>query len=244
MAIRIDASGDYLRRTANLPNSNSFTMACWCYLVADRNAWSYVVAIENSTTNASAYYNIGWRSDTTFELSTHSGSIVLTDTVPGTWNFLALSRQPAGNIFVYHRTLAGVWQTGNRACLDFTPAVVWFGSDSYNEWVNCRLAAMKVWNVGLTAAEIEREAQTILPKRLNDLNFFAPGFPGASERLRDYSGNGYTLTAGGTLTDEDPPPISWGAPYIMTTPVTSTPPPAASLVPKNIARRMGHMLIR
>src|SRR5688572_27147122 len=38
MAVRIDAVGDYLQRTANLPSINSFTITGWCRVVADQGS--------------------------------------------------------------------------------------------------------------------------------------------------------------------------------------------------------------
>jgi hypothetical protein len=49
----------------------------------------------------------------------------------------------------------------------------------------------------------------ILPTRRPTLWATWPMLPGTSERLRDYSGNGRTLSTGGTLTEADAPPAIW-----------------------------------
>ena len=71
---------------------------------------------------------------------------------------------------------------------------------------------MKAWSVELTAAEIQQEMYTVRPRRLLNLYSWTPLLPGSAERLRDYGGLAYDWTAGGTLADEDGPPISWGGP--------------------------------
>lgn len=245
MAIRFDASGDYTRRTANLPTWADWTATCWYYHVANRSAWSFVMGMENALVNATAYEIIGLSNTNLFELSTQGGATLFgTQLVSGSWNFLALRRITSGNLYAFHMTTAGVWQTVNRANNSFTPAVVWFGSNSYDEWANGRLAAIKLWDAGLADQEIYNEALTIAPRRTANLNLFCPAFPGVTESVHDYSGNGRDLIPGGTLTDEDPPPISWGAPYAFVSAVTEPPPTTPSFVPKSIARRTSHMLVR
>jgi len=77
--------------------------------------------------------------------------------------------------------------------------------------LNGRVAYLKAWTAALSEAEILAEVNAIRPVRALNLYGFWPAFPGSGERIADYSGNGRSWTEGGTLTDEDPPPVSWGA---------------------------------
>jgi hypothetical protein len=214
MAVLIGASGDYLKRTANLPTSTAFTMACWFYYAAERSAWAYFMGLEDATSLSTKYNLIGFSNTNAFQIESNGGVSFATNPATSAWHFMALVGD-AVNLTGYHWTAAGVLQTASRANQTFTTALMSFGNDGYSEWVNCRLAAMKVWNAALTQAELELEMNSIRPVRFANLNLWAPGYPGATERIRDYSGNGYDLT-GGTLTDEDPPPVPWGAnPYFI-----------------------------
>jgi hypothetical protein len=73
-----------------------------------------------------------------------------------------------------------------------------------------RIAGIKLWNAALTLAEIQAEQWTIRPRRYANLVRWLPCLNGATERLKDYAGV-LNATAGGTLTDEDMPPVAWGA---------------------------------
>jgi hypothetical protein len=73
------------------------------------------------------------------------------------------------------------------------------------------VARLKAWGVALSAAELINEARTVLPRRIANLYAYWPARPGSAERVKDYSGNSRDWTATGTLTDEDDPPIGWGA---------------------------------
>lgn len=211
MAIRIDASGDYLRRTANLPSTSAFTATCWFYYVATRSAFAYFLGVDDAS---SAYILLGFDNANNLEIAYSSGATENNfAAAPATsaWHFMAL-RANGTNVKGFHRTLAGTWQTVTSSVTpSFTPTGMYFGSDGFDEWVNCRLAGIKVWDAALTDAEIENEAETLMPQRFANLNLWTPGFPGSGERTRDYSGNGRNLTEGGTLTDEDAPPIAYGA---------------------------------
>jgi hypothetical protein len=211
MAIRIDASGEYLRRTANLPTTGAWTACCWYYYTGDGYYWASVIALEGSTGN---YQLIQWDGANFTVQSTGSNVANLTAPTTGAWYFVALVSNGT-NLVAYKRTLAGVWDSQSiSAGSSFTPTTLTFGADLGDEYINGRLAGIKVWNAALTAAEIYQEAETLRPQRFANLNLFCPVFPG--ERTKDYSGNGYTLTEGGTPTDEDPPPVGWGARVLAT----------------------------
>jgi len=213
VAIRIDASGDYLRRTANLPTSSSFTACCWFYYVNTRSAYAFFIGLEDATSSASQYLLIGFEDTNAFHVAVNSGGAVPyfgSNPATSAWHFMAI-RANGTNVKGFHRTLAGTWQTVTSSTAPlFTPAMLTLGNDSWDEWTNCRLAGIKVWDAALTDAEIENEAETLTPQRFENINLWVPGFPGSGERTRDYSGNGRNLTEGGTLTDEDPPPVAWG----------------------------------
>ena len=224
MAVRTDASGDYLRRSANLPASTAFTMCGWVKIAAIRGGAAQYWGLENNASNASAWILMGYSNGGAFRITQTTGNTGFSSApTVGEWFFWALvgAGTGAGNARAY-------WGHANTSTLvvatssgaSFTPAIMTLANSSWLEWVNATWAATKVWDAALTADELERERWTYLPTRQADINLWSPHAPEATERLADYSGNGRTWTAGGTLADEDGPPISWGAqtwvlPYVV-----------------------------
>lgn len=218
MAVRIDASGDYLRRTTSLPSDTNFTITGWCYIVSHRTSeYRYFVGIENAASSSSAWKLMGWNggdNDLSIACDPIETQRFANSPGAGVWWFFAISCNESN-------TLTGYWRPADGSATHVSPtlatspqteAVLHLGADSWDEWCDVRLANVKVWDAVLTQAEIEAEQFTYRPRRLENLHAWWPLLPGATERLRDYSGNGKDLTAGGTLTDEDGPPLAWGAP--------------------------------
>ena len=74
-----------------------------------------------------------------------------------------------------------------------------------------RVYAAKAWDTALLAGQVEDEMYLVRPRYLFGVWGWWPCFPGINERYLDYSGNGRHWTESGSLSDEDPPPVSWGA---------------------------------
>ena len=204
MAIRFDAAGDYLIRSANLPGNDPFSCAFWAYISVDRNAPGVWVAISDGTfTN---YFLAGLSSAGDVLLIDAAGSTTNGSTLSvGTWYHVALTRN--GNTKKLY--LNGVLDITNTTATTFTSALLLVGSNTVN-FVNGRVAGLKVWEAELTLEEVLQEMHTIRPARFANLYGWWPMLPGSGERARDYSGNGRDFTETGSLVDEDPPPVSWG----------------------------------
>lgn len=215
MAVRIDASGDYLRRTTSLPSDTNSTIAGWAKLVSDRTGqWRYFCCIENATTSASAYRLMGWNSSNEFNVEDGSGSTAFSAAPSnGDWFYFALvcNGTTTNATTGYYIKLDGTVYTAAQSTTSaFTEAVVYLGSDSYDEWNNLSFAHVKIWDAVLTQAELQQEMWSIVPQRYTNLHLWTPLF--SHTDLVDYSGNGRNWTGGGTLTTEDGPPVSWGSP--------------------------------
>lgn len=217
MSTRIDASGDSIRRTAALPSDTLLTIMVLGYVVNDRAGnYRYFCGIENATTNASAYKVMGWSSANNFEVSSESGSgSFAAAPATGKWFWAAVSCGGTGA-----NSFNGYWRylspsdgttvyTASCTSTAFTEALMPLGSDSYAEWCDIRLSTAKVWDAVLTQAEIESEMNSVRPMRYTNLHLFSPLW--SATDILDYSGNGKNWTAGGTLSTEENPPISWGA---------------------------------
>lgn len=225
MAIIVNASGEYLRRTANLPSDSAWTGMCWMYLNSIRSSvYQYLIELANATSSASSYQVIGFNSSGSFEI--HQGVSSQTfGSAPsaGAWYHVYLRNNGTTLSGGFRAVGASAYTTASISSASaFTEAALYFGNDSWDEYMDARLAAIKVWDAHLSDAEIELEFMRLTPARTANLNIWTPGILTGTDRVKDYSGNGRDWTAGGTLTDGDGPPVPWGTGPIIVLPVTVT----------------------
>lgn len=213
MAVRIDAVGDYLERTnVAVP----FTVYGWLQLVTDRNDYSTVYAIDQLAVGSSSGYAFSLETDadgTTLGLYNGSTFVGSRSLSAGTWYFFAISVASDGiDATWYHAGLtdASLYSqavTLAASCNNYRHHV---GNNAYGEWANCRVAGLRIADSVLTSAELENARQRQVADRA--LYLWSPLLVDAT----DYSGNGRNWTAGGTVTYEDGPPVSWGArPWVV-----------------------------
>jgi hypothetical protein len=178
----------------------------WVYLTTDRNAVGVIFLVVNA--GGTQFQTVRVGSDgTTLEIATQTAATGGgTNLATGTWYHIGYTRSGATHQ-LYTNGVAGISRSENNA---LTAANLLMMSNTAN-FVDGRIAGVKVWSgVALTAAEMANEVYTLRPARTANLHAWWPMLPGATERLIDYSGNARSLTANGTLTDEDPPPVAWG----------------------------------
>lgn len=221
MAIRIDASGDVLKRTANLPDSAAFTACGWAIRQGDTNNYTTIFSLSNSSGGGiyletdSDGESLKVYSDGDFTFSS-----LLATLVTGTPFFWAIvgSGTGAGGVSAYYATQgAGSLTSVSHIGFSMTEAEMYFGNDFFAEWFNGSLMAVKVWDAAFTANELLQEMQTIRPQRFANLHLWIPGIDNAAGNAAiDYSGNGRSLTTAGTLTTEQGAGVRWGAaPMVM-----------------------------
>ena len=203
MAVRFDAVDDSLEREC--PTGGAFTLMAWVYITTDRNAYTAFFQIHGNCTAETD------TDGTTLALWTGSTLTAGDALSTGTWYHIALVSTgialPYGTSYVYKNSALNITHAQEVGVLD----KLFFGNDGSSEWLNGRIAFGKAWGAALSQSEIQQEMNSICPRRFENLWGWWPMWPGATERLADYSGNGRTLTKNGTLTDEDPPPVSYGA---------------------------------
>jgi hypothetical protein len=213
MAVRFDANADYLRLASGIFDYNAgYTVMCWAYPVSNPTAQLTLFSVANNGSNLdrlrsnsggttwSAQSIIGGTSVTTIGSSVSYGA----------WQHWAMVRRDSSHLDTY---LNGVLDATSNQSVSGRAAAAQLdigNTNAASAYFNGRVFAIKAWNVALTAAEIQEEMRTIRPVRLANLWGWWPGRPGSGERAKDYSGNGRNFTEGGTLTDEDAGPISWG----------------------------------
>lgn len=205
MAVRFDATGDGLVRTASLPSRTAFTVMGWFKITTDRNSFSTFVALDENGDGALMQTATN---GTTLALFTETSATEGTALSVGTWYHLALTGGAT-----YLRCYLNGTQDIQVAQWTFTPAGLYIGNDSIDEFLDGSCAYAKAWSAELTVAEIQAEMYVGAPRLTTNLYGWWPLLPGATERVKDYSGNGYDWTPGGTLADEAGPAVAW-APVI------------------------------
>lgn len=216
MAIRGDATTDRLLRTGTMLDYNSaYTWMGWIYLTSDLNAIGKMFSLNtNGTTNNNE--DLGTESDgTTLRVRANDGGTAVavtgTNLSVSTWYHVALVRESATSLKAYLNGALDITNTKNitgRTAVTRMEAFAVTTANSNRQ--DMRVQALKAWQQALTLAEIANEMKLVRPIRSSDVWGWWPCLPGTTERLKDYSGNGRDWTEGGTLTDEDPPGISWG----------------------------------
>lgn len=226
MAIRIQSGGlEYLSRTTGLLNYNAaYTRAGFFYMAADANDYGHIFASEQNPGAFQNYDHCGVTGNgTTFRCEVYNGGSGASDDAiatlaVGNWYFIGMRRASATSFNAFVIPLSTM-------VLDVSSTIttnVAARTAISHMWVNklgsyvCdgRYAGLKEWSVYLTDAELLQEAMSLLPRKLDSLHAWYPMLPGSGERTRDYGGGGYDWTEAGTLSDEDHPPVSWGAPSI------------------------------
>lgn len=217
MSIRFDSVGEYLTRTTGLVDCNAaYTVAFWVYLSADRNDDSHFWA--GGTNVPAAWQNSDWVSTgadgTTLSLGVAAAGVntsnLGTALSVGVWYHVALVRSSATLITCYLNGVSDITNTRDVSARSATDSEVLGTHNGSIFRLDGRVFALKEWSAALTAAEIKNEMQTVVPRRaLNQVAWY-PMLPGSGERTRNYKSGGANWTENGTLTDELPPPVSWG----------------------------------
>jgi len=208
MASRLNGTNAYFSRTSNLVNTASggrYTIMLWMYHLSVTGFRNIVFAgIDDSTTQTlqidagtlQAWVNV----------SGTNGSAISTNT----WYHVAIVKDgdSTNNYKIYLNGALDIQMTVQN----FTATKLTIGAwNAGADFASARYCIVKVWSTNLTAAEIAQEQYVIRPVKAGNLLGFYPMFPNSGERVIDYSGNGYNWTENGTVTDEDPPPVSWGS---------------------------------
>lgn len=213
MAGRFNANGEAFTRDTNLPPIGTFSCLGWFNGATFATTWSSFFVF--GTTAADPVYQAATDSVAVFALWNGSSSVKGSTASTNTWYHIGLVCEGtgAGQLKLYVNGVVDVTHAGNAS----VPAQkLWVGESPFTEPLDGRVAAIKIYDVALTADEVKQEMHTIRPVRYADLNAWYPIFPGSGERVLDYSGLGRNWTEAGTLSDEDPPPVSYGGSAFFT----------------------------
>lgn len=216
-AIRFGSAGTLsnIARTTNLPPITNFTVMAWMRMTA--TTATYTTLFSLGASGSTQYYAMNFSSDgLSLRLWNYVNSWTYGVITVGRWYHLAMALTPTTFLGYVNGSLA---LTGALNASIVAQAMR-FGSSFSSGLFNGRLAAIKVWNRGLAAGEIQAEMFSALPVNYSGLNSCYPiatprdilpmneeGYTSARTRWADWSGNGLEFTETGTITTELGPPI-------------------------------------
>jgi hypothetical protein len=234
MAVRFDASTDNYTRTTSLPPITTFSILCWAYLSVNRGAISTFVYFGQSA-SAVGYTCRTGANGLTLQGNNSATNGAGTALTVGAWNHLALvvAGTGANQMQIFLNGVLDITMSGSTG----PPAqTILLSSSPSGQWLNGRLAAVKIYDAVLTAADISQEMRTYQPVRLDNLNSWYPMSDlTLAGNSTDFGGGGLSLTSTGTPTVEDGPPIAWATPSALR-PFAMAAAPAATKAPPPMHR--------
>lgn len=211
MAQRLNASTQSLRRDANLPSPDAFSVLSWSVMATDRNNYTGLMELRDA---GSTYIYFGTDNDGTslcFFDNAGGPSSTIATLVPGTpfcWAVTSAGTGATDTIGYYRALGSNSWSTGtfDRAS-SFTPVRWQFGNDQFTEWFDGSFRNIKAWNEVKSADQLLVESFYFWPQYKANLNFHW-ALRNASDTL-DLSGNARPPTVDGTPVSEDDKVALW-----------------------------------
>lgn len=218
MSVRTDSATERLRRTSNVPSYDSnYTYLRWIYLVALPSGGGCILSIDDSNDDVDEFYvdSSGVLAIITLSGGSVTQSYGTTTLSTGTWYCVAIVRSANNSRSVYLGSLTSpmAQELTHTTSLSgrTAPNEMSAGSVLDSDLLNGRHGRGRLWTAALTLAELQTEQYSPEAVRLTNLYADWHTYPGTTERLADWSGNGNHWSAVGTLTDEDDPPLIWDA---------------------------------
>jgi hypothetical protein len=214
---RLFDSTEYVSRTSG-PSATAFTLMAW-YRVDSYAAPADWQGLLDLRTASGLVCEVTLDASGNLDLWNNSSSVALiAHPAVGDWFHVYVRCSGSGaGLLQGGAALVGNAYTTNTHTIGFTGTanLLRFGGNAFDT-SNHRLAAIKVWDVALTDAEIEAERYLYQPRKFANLHLWAPMVQSVlADQLKDFSGNARDFTATGTHAVVDGPPISWGAPGLF-----------------------------
>jgi len=208
MAVRLSAA-EALYRTSDLPTNTNLTMCGWFRMIVDTNDFATCFAVvAPSSSDADSVQTDG--SGTTMGTYTNNDNWSLGPNWSlNTWYHVAMVCNSSSVDYYLNGVLESDGNDGHSSVTSQSIVVGSYHHSTLVDEFNGEVAFVKVWDDILTQAEIANEMWTIVPQKQENIHLWSPLFPGSTERVKDYSGNGRNWTEGGTITDAVGPPIAW-----------------------------------
>jgi hypothetical protein len=209
-AVRFNGSTSWYTRPAfGFPAATDFTVTFWLKLMGDRNTYSTCVGLRDGSPYA--HFGFGSTGDL-LGRDLWSGGSNTGFVVPiGRWIYFANTVTVAGTnglMFWVENEMATANGYGQGTLWNFIgpTADFYIGNDSFNDYFDGSIAAVKIWSSVLTVEELQAEQFSSNPVRTANLFAYYPFNGGPS--LLDSGPSSKSLTANGTPTlDTYGPPV-------------------------------------
>lgn len=207
MAVRFDASTDVLTATTGLFTGDVCTVLCWGRIAVDRNDYSNFVSVQ---VDDSRKVSLTLDSDGT-TLRAFDGGLAGPTGIGltvGTWYAMAaVVNSTTCDLYAGTSPYSLSTSSGAFGPVAGTVNQMLLGNNAFGFYLDGDLANVKLYNAALSAAEVSAGLIQYVPLRTANLLHW---YPLLNVNLTDFSGNGNSLTAGGTATAfADGPPIPW-----------------------------------
>lgn len=213
MAVRFSGSTEYYRTSTFGVSSGDMTVLCWVNLAVDRNTWTTMWALEDSSTDSNAWWDLQANTTgTVIGLHTSGGAAGSSYAITvGTWHKTAVIL--SGTTATFYAAAAGSTLTlqqteTSTAATPTSRAWFFIGSNPFGEFFNGTVANFKLFNTALSVGACESELAQYVPHNTTNLVRYHPL---VNPELINYSTAGNLTQAGaGTPVRADGPPIRWG----------------------------------
>jgi len=217
VAIRLTkASSQYVRRTGTVVDYNQpYSLLASILVVADYNDYSNIFCIGDAGTGYFDFLEIYSDGVTPRigRVANWSASTVLGDALtPGAWYDIALVRASSTDLrmFLNGAQTGGVDTNTTQGRVASNYIDIGLFGKAY-DYAGIRVANVQFFQRALTPIELSAQHRRLRPVSRDALWAWYPMVHGTlAGSLLDHSGNGRHLTAGGTPTIEDGPPVCWG----------------------------------
>lgn len=226
MAVRFDAGADFLKRVGSVPNlivpvATDVTICGWIKRKVDTGAFATAL-----------YYEGGGQHEVFIETDTGGDVLTAAETKPGpeidltgptltnnVWVFVLSTRTNTSRTLYWGTEAGGTLSTATDSSTRTVTSTgidnIWIGNDPFTEPFNGEVSLVRLFPSSFSAAEADAEWRSLTPVK--------PGvrcdyrLASAATATTDSSGNGFTLTVGGTLADggADPVPPVAGTKLIL-----------------------------
>jgi Concanavalin A-like lectin/glucanases superfamily len=226
--VRFDAEADQLTITATLATAcANLSCCCWVKRRVDKNAFSTALYLIGSTTPLEIFLETETGGDVmhAFELPATESDITGPTLTLDTWFFIGYIRTNTSRSLFYGTEAGGtLTKTTNSDTRTVTGALTGasIGQDPFTEGFNGDIVWVRLWDAVISDADMDAEWRSAtLVRTANRRAEWR--LTSAATATTDSSGNGFTLTVGGTLADG----------------TTNPTPPAVSTVPPGLGPDLG-----
>jgi hypothetical protein len=197
VAILIASGADTYSATTGIP-SGDFTVTCWAYVGTVKDPAGVITFDDGAFTQ---WYILATRPDWGLRSNGLNLASGTTPTAAVWWKLaFVLSGTTATLYGATELSTVAQMCTGTLTASTRTRLTIGGTPDTTQFW-NGRIAAVKTWTAALTLSECTAELAQFSPVRTANLQRYHPFHVAETT---DYSGNGFTLTAGTATTAADP----------------------------------------